>query len=102
MTQELTRAIAEAYRTTEDEMFMQSKKRRLVDARSMLAYVLVKKFGYTLEETADIVRRDRSTVFNMLNNMSNLLLYDAPTKAIYEKINVKICKLKNNTLYLPQ
>ena len=25
MTQELTRAIAEAYRTTEDEMFMQSK-----------------------------------------------------------------------------
>lgn len=85
MTQEITKAIAEAYRTTEDEMFMQSRKRRLVDARSMLAYVLVKKFGYTLEETASIVRRDRSTVFNMLNNMRNLLLYDEPTKAIYEK-----------------
>ena len=93
MTQELTRAIAaiaEAYRITEDEMFMQSKKRRLVDARSMLAYVLVKKFGYTFEETADIVQRDRSTVYNMLNNMSNLLLYDKPTKAIYEKIISKV------------
>jgi len=90
MTQELTRAIAEAYRITEDEMFMQSKKRRLVDARSMLAYVLVKKFGYTHEETADIVQRDRSTVFHMLNNMSNLLLYDEPTKAIYEKIISKV------------
>jgi len=25
-------------------------------------------------------------VFNMLNNMSNLLIYDEPTKAIYEKL----------------
>ena len=86
MTQELIKAIAEAYRTTEDEMFAQSRKRKLVDARSMLAYVLVKKLGYTFEETAVIVRRDRTTVFNMLKNMSNLLLYDEPTKAIYEKI----------------
>ena len=86
MTQELIKAIAEAYRTTEDEMFKKSRKRRLVDARSMLAYVLVKKFGYTLEETASIVQRDRTTVFNMLNNMRNLLLYDEPTKAIYKKI----------------
>lgn len=86
MTQELFKAIAEAYRTTEDEMFAQSRKRKLVDARSMLAYVLVKKLGYTFEETASVVQRDRSTVFNMLNNMSNLLIYDEPTKAIYEKL----------------
>lgn len=45
---------------------------------------------WTSEETADIVQRDRSTVFNMLNNMSNLLLYDEPTKAIYEKITNKV------------
>ena len=90
MTQEIIKAIAEAYRTTEDEMFMKSRKRRLVDARSMLAYVLVKKLGYTFEETASVVQRDRSTVFHMLNNMSNLLLYDEPTKAIYEKIISKV------------
>ena len=86
MTQEITKEIAEAYGITEDEMFKRSRKRKLVDARSMLAYVLVKKLGYTFEETASVVQRDRSTVFNMLNNMSNLLLYDEPTKAIYEKI----------------
>ena len=86
MTQEIIKAIAEAYMTTEDEMFTQSRKRKLVDARSMLAYVLVKKLGYTMEETASVVQRDRTTVFNMLNNMNNLLLYDEPTKAIYEKI----------------
>ena len=90
MTQEIIKAIAEAYRTTEDEMFMKSRKRRLVDARSMLAYVLVKKLGYTFEETASVVQRDRSTVFHMLNNMINLLLYDEPTKAIYEKIISKV------------
>lgn len=90
MTQEIIKAIAEAYRITEDEMFERSKKRRLADARSMLAYVLVKKLGYTFEETSSVVQRDRSTVFNMLNNMSNLLLYDEPTKATYEKINNKI------------
>ena len=102
MTQEIIKSIAEAYGTTEDEMFKRSKKRNLADARSMLAYILIKQFGYTLKETAAIVRRDRTTVFNMLKNMRNLLLYDAPTKAIYEKINVKICKLKNKTLYLPR
>ena len=90
MTQEIIKAIAEAYRTTEDEMFAKSRKRKLVDARSMLAYVLVKKLGYTFEEAASVVQRDRSTVFNMLNNISNLLLYDEPTKAIYEKIINKI------------
>ena len=102
MTQELIKSIAEAYGTTEDEMFKRSKKRNLADARSMLAYILTQQFGCTKEETAAIVRRDRATVFNMLKTMSNLLLYDAPTKAIYEKINVKICKLENNTLYLPR
>ena len=90
MTQELTKEIAEAYGITEDEMFAQSRKRKLVDARSMLAYVLVKKLGYTFEETASIVQRDRTTVFNMINNISNLLLYDEPTKAIYEKIISKV------------
>ena len=80
-------------------MFMQSKKRRLVDARSMLAYVLVKKLGYTFEETASVVQRDGMKKMKVTQIRENLDEYMNKYKEIHDFVisNQDQCVFKNDT-----
>lgn len=76
--------VCDVFEVGEVELKAQSSKRRLVDARGALYYLMYKHLGLTLENIANIVNRTHPSVLYMIRKTEALL--DVRDVALYSKV----------------
>ena len=79
-SENLMKRICKHFKITEEELLSNKRTQLVVDARSILAYILHKKYGLTTTSTGEIINRDHSTVTYFTKKIEGFIEFDKDFK----------------------
>lgn len=74
---EICKLVAEYYGFTSDDIFAESRKGKLPDARHVLMYILKTDFNLTDDAISSFLRKARGTVYKGVKKISDLKGFDS-------------------------
>jgi len=91
-SENVVKLVCETYGVTHDEIRHKTRARRIVDARHVLSWILVKKMGMTLSEVGKtfLGGRDHTTIINSIDRFNDI--YDTDDE-FREKADLLIEKI---------
>lgn len=72
----LIEKVSAEFNVLPEQLKKKSRKRRLVDARSVLFYILHRRLGMGSVEAGKLFNRDHATVLHNCKKVDNLMSYD--------------------------
>lgn len=86
----IIQAVCKEYNVTTDEVCGKCRKRRIADARMMIAYLLFHRLNLTTVDIGRVFNRTLPTIYHAIYRIEEMLTFDKPTKLHYKNIELAI------------
>jgi chromosomal replication initiator protein len=97
-SEDVVEAVCETYCVSNEQIKSKNRHRRLVEARHVLSWVLVRKMGMTLAEVGKtfLGGRDHTTVINSLNRFNDIYETEEEFKTKADELIEKLMTWRND------